>query len=162
MKKNYYVLLVMALSLLAGCARVQEETKTVEEAEFENAKEFITQMGYDTSDLYKCADGYVVEGDILITDEYIEDFKNRPQTRHTFNKAGQIVALNKLSIIVAPFPNYGNEGFVNVVDDAIKYWNEKSECNIVLDKYDGFSTLSIKFEERDDDRNTLIFLNHPV
>lgn len=157
MKKTYLLMLIIAMAIIAGCVRVQDNVKSAEELEFEKAKELITQMGYDTSDVYKGHYGYVVEGDILITHEYLDDYLKMPQTRHTFNKGGRMVSLNNQNINLT---GYNNAEYLRVLEQAAQYWNEKAGCNIKF-ATNATTLMSVSFEDFPNDAGTLMMVTPP-
>ena len=52
----------------------------------------ISSLGYDIADIEKTDDGYLVEGDIWLTDEWLEEAGQQPQTRLTQHNKGYLTS----------------------------------------------------------------------
>lgn len=82
MKKTLIFLFVSFL--MAACVSENETIQSPAESQYARDVAIINSMGYDTTDVYQIKEGYVVEGDILLTREHLDSF-DTPQTRQTFN-----------------------------------------------------------------------------
>lgn len=85
-------------------------------------------MGYDVADIRRAEDGYIVEGDIWLTQKHLDDFENALQIRHSFNQEDQVVSEDRQNInITLNGWNYQLD-----VARAMDYWNEFANCNITF------------------------------
>ena len=122
-------------------------------------------MGYDISDIRSAANGYIVEGDILLTQRHLDEFESRVQTRQNFNQYWLTVSKDNQKIqINSAFPYVD---FSLDCLDAIQYWNEKSQCSIVLSGAGGNSIIDIitepfKTVDGYEDFNTLMLVTPPT
>ena len=112
-----------------------------EQLKYEQDMNTIREMGYDTSESFAVKDGYVVEGDILLTSKHLEDFLSAPQTRHTRN--GNYFVGKDLQIL---YVTYGGPNFNEKIFEAMEYWNENAQCNIVFDDKNWMHKISIREE----------------
>lgn len=112
-----------------------------EQLKYEQDMNTIREMGYDTSEAFAVKDGYVVEGDILLTSKHLEDFLSAPQTRHTRN--GNYFVGKDLQIL---YVTYGGPNFNEKIFEAMEYWNENAQCNIVFDDKNWMHKISIREE----------------
>ena len=112
-----------------------------EQLKYEQDMNTIREMGYDTSEAFAVKDGYVVEGDILLTSKHLEDFLSAPQTRHTRN--GNYFVGKDLQIL---YVTYGGPNFNEKIIEAMEYWNENAQCNIVFDDKNWMHKISIREE----------------
>jgi hypothetical protein len=64
-------LLVAAVVVIVSCSKTKDVTPANDISAEVKAK--IQALGFSTSSVVKDADGYIVEGDILLTDEYLND-----------------------------------------------------------------------------------------
>ena len=112
-----------------------------EQLKYEQDMNTIREMGYDTSEAFAVKDGYVVEGDILLTSKHLEDFLSAPQTRHTRN--GNYFVGKDLQIL---YVTYGGPNFNEKLFEAMEYWNENAQCNIVFDDKNWMHKISIREE----------------
>ena len=112
-----------------------------EQLKYEQDMNTIREMGYDTSEAFAVKDGYVVEGDILLTSKHLEDFLAAPQTRHTRN--GNYFVGKDLQIL---YVTYGGPNFNEKIFEAMEYWNENAQCNIVFDDKNWMHKISIREE----------------
>ena len=112
-----------------------------EQLKYEQDMNTIREMGYDTSEAFAVKDGYVVEGDILLTSKHFEDFLSAPQTRHTRN--GNYFVGKDLQIL---YVTYGGPNFNEKIFEAMEYWNENAQCNIVFDDKNWMHKISIREE----------------
>ena len=112
-----------------------------EQLKYDQDMNTIREMGYDTSEAFAVKDGYVVEGDILLTSKHLEDFLSAPQTRHTRN--GNYFVGKDLQIL---YVTYGGPNFNEKIFEAMEYWNENAQCNIVFDDKNWMHKISIREE----------------
>jgi hypothetical protein len=71
MKLQKFTLVAVVFSVLGLSACQQEESIVKKEDVSQQTLDKIYQMGFGTNDVKKVADGYLVEGDILLTDELL-------------------------------------------------------------------------------------------
>lgn len=140
MKKTLIFLFVSFL--MAACVSENETVQSPAESQYARDVAIINSMGYDTTDIYQISDGYVVEGDILLTRKHIDGYEahQAQQTRQTFNLFDYKVSEEKQNIVV----EYNTGVTYNIEHmEAIRYWNEKSKCNIVLSCLVGDATIEV-------------------
>ena len=127
---------------VVSCGReTAPEPCSPERIKYEQDMNTIREMGYDTSEAFAVKDGYVVEGDILLTSKHLEDFLSAPQTRHTRN-GNYFVAKEYQTLYVSVAGSNLNDKVV----EAMEYWNENSQCNIVFDDKNWMYQISIREE----------------
>ena len=113
---------------------------------------FIASLGYDVADIEKTGDGYLVEGDIWLTGEWLADARKQPQTRLTQHNQGTLVKKDfwdKLFLdpnsVASSLPFW-----YNPVADAMYQWNNlnRTSCKIEISNTSsaGFQQIAIKFE----------------
>ena len=141
--KTFYSFAAAALMFsVVSCGRETAlEPCSPEQLKYEQDMNTIREMGYDTSEAFAVKDGYVVEGDILLTSKHLEDFLSAPQTRHTRN--GNYFVGKDLQIL---YVTYGGPNFNEKIFDAMEYWNENAQCNIVFDDKNWMHKISIREE----------------
>lgn len=128
--REFLLLLAVCALAFSSCTNDEENTaKSEAQTKYEQDMCLIRQMGYDVSEIQKISDGYIVEGDICLTHRHLDDFKSMPQTRHTFNWQGFEVSKERQTIRVR---THAGE-YDNDVASAIGYWNQVSDCNIILE-----------------------------
>lgn len=138
MKKSFAVLccclLLCNLSCVQEHASSNDNTLGDDGVPIEVATAIIEEMGFDVSDLMVVEDGYLVEGDILLTPQHVESFLNAPKTRIAQHMSGNVVSTDKLPYIrVECSSNDGVRFDPNTpCADAINYWNTYSQCNVIL------------------------------
>ena len=88
MKRLLFSIVIGVLSIGTACVRQgnPDTTKSPEQLQYERAVYLIKEMGYDISDIRSAANGYIVEGDILLTQRHLDEFESRVQTRQNFNQ----------------------------------------------------------------------------
>ena len=126
MKRLLFSIVIGVLSIGTACVRQgnPDTTKSPEQLQYERAVYLIKEMGYDISDIRSAANGYIVEGDILLTQRHLDEFESRVQTRQNFNQYWLTVSKDNQKIqINSAFPYVD---FSLDCLDAIQYWNEKS------------------------------------
>ena len=118
--KTFYSFAAAALMFsVVSCGRETAlEPCSPEQLKYEQDMDTIREMGYDTSEAFAVKDGYVVEGDILLTSKHLEDFLSAPQTRHTRN--GNYFVGKDLQIL---YVTYGGPNFNEKIFEAMEYWN---------------------------------------
>ena len=129
------------LSVVSCGRETALEPCSPEQLKYEQDMNTIREMGYDTSEAFAVKDGYVVEGDILLTSKHLEDFLSAPQTRHTRN--GNYFVGKDLQIL---YVTYGGPNFNEKIFEAMEYWNENAQCNIVFDDKNWMHKISIREE----------------
>ena len=141
--KTFYSFAAAALMFsVVSCGRETAlEPCSPEQLKYEQDMNTIREMGYDTSEAFAVKDGYVVEGDILLTSKHLEDFLSAPQTRHTRN--GNYFVGKDLQIL---YVTYGGPNFNEKIFEAMEYWNENAQCNIVFDDKNWMHKISIREE----------------
>ena len=141
--KTFYSFAAAALMFsVVSCGRETAlEPCSPEQLKYEQDMNTIREMGYDTSEAFAVKDGYVVEGDILLTSKHLEDFLSAPQTRHTRN--GNYFVGKDLQIL---YVTYGGPNFNEKIFEAMEYWNENAQCNIVLVDKNWMHKISIREE----------------
>lgn len=95
--------------------------------------EFISSLGYDVSDLEKTDDGYLVEGDIWLPDEWLEQAREQPKTRLSRHSMVQPVSQqyqDKLYLNVVGSPAFWDKPITKAIDN----WNDLRNCNIQVGK----------------------------
>lgn len=112
----------------------------------------ISSLGYDIADIEKTDDGYLVEGDIWLTDEWLEEAGQQPQTRLTQHNKGYIVSQqyqNKLYMNVGNLTS-SSALWTNPATDAIARWNTVAKCYIFISNTSGsnLQEIKIKFENK--------------
>lgn len=114
--------------------------------------EFISSIGYDVSDIEKADDGYLVEGDIWLTAEWLADAKQqRPETRLSKHTGGSLVVQqyqNKLCVDMSNFTVVSSLWTVPVVN-AINQWNSLSKCYIDIINVTGGGRQELKITFKD-------------
>ena len=83
MKKILFFSLV-ALSLYS-CKKTSEETSAIDAVSVET-KAKISALGFSTANVHKTADGYLVEGDILLNDEVLNSTPDQSLLRIAENE----------------------------------------------------------------------------
>ncbi len=167
MKRLLFSIIIGVLSIGTACVRQgnPNTTKSPEQLQYERAVYLIKEMGYDISDIRSAANGYIVEGDILLTQRHLDEFESRVQTRQNFNQYWLTVSKDNQKIqINSAFPYVD---FSLDCLDAIQYWNEKSQCSIVLSGAGGNSIIDIitepfKTVDGYEDFNTLMLVTPPT
>lgn len=148
------VCMLCACAALASCQKndpAVDESADLRSRQSREDIAFIASLGYDTEDIEKTGDGYLVEGDIWLTDAWLEDARSQPGTRLTQHHAGNLVGQtyqNKL------FLNLSNLSIVsalwnNPATVAANQWNALANCYINI----GFGTsgdaeIKIQFADR--------------
>ena len=131
--------------------------------------DLIASLGYDTGDLIKLDDGYLVEGDIWLTDAWLAEAGEWLQTRLTQLGAGQLVSQayqNKLYMNIYS-TNSPNIFWNRPTEEAIDQWNNiDAKCYIDIAKdYSGMrQEISIVFAGKwdfDNSTKTLIKVTPP-
>lgn len=114
--------------------------------------EFISTLGYDVSDIEKADDGYLVEGDIWLTAEWLADAKQqRPETRLSKHTGGSLVAQqyqNKLYVDMSNFTVVSSL-WTGPVVNAINQWNSLSKCYIDIINVTGGDRQELKITFKD-------------
>lgn len=108
--------------------------------------ELISSLGYDVSNIEKTDDGYLVEGDIWLTDEWLEEAGQQPQTRLTQHNNGFLVRQdyqNKLFIDVGNLTS-SSALWANPATNAIAQWNAVANCYISISNTSGGNLQEIK------------------
>ena len=167
MKRLLFSIVIGVLSIGTACVRQgnPDTAKSPEQLQYERAVCLIKEMGYDISDIRSAANGYIVEGDILLTQRHLDEFESRVQTRQNFNINWFKVSPDNQEIqINSSFPYVD---FSLDCLDAIQYWNEKSQCSIVLSGAGGNSIIDIitepfKTVDGYEDFNTLMLVTPPT
>ena len=119
MKTFLFICSRSAYVFRSSCGRETAlEPCSPEQLKYEQDMNTIREMGYDTSEAFAVKDGYVVEGDILLTSKHLEDFLSAPQTRHTRN--GNYFVGKDLQIL---YVTYGGPNFNEKIFEAMEYWN---------------------------------------
>lgn len=155
MKKVYFLLSVCAL-FLSSCVNDEgNQVQTPQQAKQERDLYLIRQMGYDVSDIRQAEDGYIVEGDIWLTQRHLDEFDQAKQTRHSFNWEDQEVSKDRQTInITVSGWRYNND-----VARAMDYWNAVANCNITF-ATNGSGSINLT-EEYDSDPSKLLLVNPP-
>lgn len=114
--------------------------------------ELISSLGYDVSDIEKTDDGYLVEGDIWLTDEWLEEAGQQPKTRLTKHNKGYLVSQpyqNKLYMNVGNLTS-SSALWANPATSAIAQWNAVSNCYISISNTSGgnLQEIKIRFENK--------------
>ena len=107
MKRLLFSIVIGVLSIGTACVRQgnPDTTKSPEQLQYERAVYLIKEMGYDISDIRSAANGYIVEGDILLTQRHLDEFESRVQTRQNFNQYWLTVSKDNQKIqINSAFP----------------------------------------------------------
>ena len=88
MKRLLFSIVIGVLFMGTACVRQgnPDAAKSPEQLQYERAVYLIKEMGYDISDIRSAANGYIVEGDILLTQRHLDEFESRVQTRQNFNQ----------------------------------------------------------------------------
>ena len=167
MKRLLFSIVIGVLFMGTACVRQgnPDAAKSPEQLQYERAVYLIKEMGYDISDIRSAANGYIVEGDILLTQRHLDEFESRVQTRQNFNQYWLTVSKDNQKIqINSAFPYVD---FSLDCLDAIQYWNEKSQCSIVLSGAGGNSIIDIitepfKTVDGYEDFNTLMLVTPPT
>lgn len=140
--KTFYSFAAAALMFSAiSCGREETapEPCSPEQLKYEQDMNTIREMGYDTSEAFAVKDGYVVEGDILLTTKHLEDFLSAPRTRHTSN-GNYFVAKEYQTLYIT----FSGSNLTDKVLKAMDYWNENAQCNIVFDDKNWMRKISIR------------------
>lgn len=113
--------------------------------------ELISSLGYDVSNIEKTDDGYLVEGDIWLTDEWLEEAGPQPKTRLTQHNNGFLVRQdyqNKLFIDVGNLTS-SSALWTNPATSAIAQWNAVTNCYISISNTSGnLQEIKIRFENK--------------
>lgn len=99
----------------------------------------ISSLGYDIADIEKTDDGYLVEGDIWLTDEWLEETGQQPQTRLTQHNKGYLISQqyqNKLYMNVGNLTS-SSALWTNPATNAIAQWNAVAKCYISISNTSG-------------------------
>ena len=112
----------------------------------------ISSLGYDIADIEKTDDGYLVEGDIWLTDEWLEEAGQQPQTRLTQHNKGYLISQqyqNKLHMNVGNLTS-SSALWTNPATNAIAQWNAVAKCYISISNTSGsnLQEIKIKFENK--------------
>ena len=107
-------ILFVAVSL-TSCQKADPQMNNSSEQMSEQMKQdiaLISSLGYDIADIEKTDDGYLVEGDIWLTDEWLEEAGQQPQTRLTQHNKGYLISQqyqNKLHMNVGNLTSSSNQ-----------------------------------------------------
>lgn len=112
----------------------------------------ISSLGYDVAGIEKTDDGYLVEGDIWLTDEWLEEAGQQPQTRLTQHNKGYLVSQqyqNKLYMNVGNLTS-SSALWANPATNAIAQWNAVAKCYISISNTPGsnLQEIKIRFENK--------------
>jgi len=121
MKKILFFSLI-AVSLYS-CKKTGEDNASTDNISADT-KAKIANLGFGTSDIHKTADGYIVEGDILLTDELLNSTPDQSLLRIANNEQYRTTNLvkNLPRVITVKVTNLGS-AFVSGADLAISRYN---------------------------------------
>jgi len=121
MKKILFFSLI-ALSLYS-CKKTGEDNASSDNISADT-KAKIANLGFGTSDIHKTADGYIVEGDILLTDELLNSNPDQSLLRIANNEQYRTTNLvkNLPRVITVKVTNLGT-AFISGADLAISRYN---------------------------------------
>lgn len=147
-------ILFAALSL-ASCQKTDPQIDSSSGRMSEQMKRdiaLISSLGYDVAGIEKTDDGYLVEGDIWLTDEWLEEAEQQPQTRLTQHNKGYLVSQqyqNKLYINVGNLTS-SSALWANPATNAIAQWNAVAKCYISISNTPGsnLQEIKIRFENK--------------
>ena len=114
-----------ALLLFSSCEDHQEGKPTAEAGISAEVLASIQKLGFSTQDVHKVATGYVVEGDILLTDELLRSTPDQMLLRTPAEEQYRTINLvSRLprTLIVKVDPNLP-AGFVTATNEAIRRFN---------------------------------------
>ncbi len=122
------VLLLMATTFITSCVSDDSQSSLNEEIS-QDVLAQIKQLGFSTADVQKVEEGYLVEGDIILTNENLQAVPNSPLLRiageeqyHTFN----LVTGLPRTITVTTSGSNITTGLSNAIDAAIARYNAES------------------------------------
>ncbi len=113
---------------------------------------FISSLGYDVGGIEKSGDGYLVEGDIWLTGEWLTDARKQPQTRLTQHNQGTLIKKDYWDqLYLDPYSLSSTLVFwLNPTTDAINQWNnlDRIKCKIMISNTPGsdYQQINLKFE----------------
>lgn len=147
-------ILFVAVSL-TSCQKADPQMNNSSEQMSEQMKQdiaLISSLGYDIADIEKTDDGYLVEGDIWLTDEWLEEAGQQPQTRLTQHNKGYLISQqyqNKLHMNVGNLTS-SSALWTNPATNAIAQWNAVAKCYISISNTSGsnLQEIKIKFENK--------------
>lgn len=147
-------ILFVAVSL-TSCQKADPQMNNSSEQMSEQMKQdiaLISSLGYDIADIEKTDDGYLVEGDIWLTDEWLEEAGQQPQTRLTQHNKGYLTSQqyqNKLYMNVGNLTS-SSALWTNPATNAIAQWNAVAKCYISISNTSGsnLQEIKIKFENK--------------
>ena len=129
-------ILFVAVSL-TSCQKADPQMNNSSEQMSEQMKQdiaLISSLGYDIADIEKTDDGYLAEGDIWLTDEWLEEAGQQPQTRLTQHNKGYLISQqyqNKLHMNVGNLTS-SSALWTNPATNAIAQWNAVAKCYISI------------------------------
>ncbi len=142
MKRNYFVLLVVALIILAiGCQKKNEivtsgpKKSTVSVVKDSSVISFFKSLGFKTNNIVEKDSIYIAEGDISFNKVYVLNQIKKGKTtdevgRHSYQS---LISQNRTNIYVRVAPNiitFAN--YDNAVREAIRQWNSVTNCRVNL------------------------------
>lgn len=153
MRKILFLLSGSLLWLLSACVRDEGSAEEMAQRGVV-APDVITViegMGFDVSDLKMVEGGYLVEGDIVLTQQHIDYYMNAPKTRISQNRYRNVVGQDKLPNLRVEYTSEDFSQFDPLIPcaKAMGYWNTYSGCNVFLSDYEGEAVLRVSFRHLD-------------
>lgn len=146
--------ILLAVGLATACQQTDSQMDDLIDGTSKQTKEdiaFISSLGYDVGSIEKSGDGYLVEGDIWLTCEWLADARKQPQTRLTQHNQGTLVKKDYWDKLYLDPYSLSNTLFfwLNPTTDAVNQWNNlnRATCRIAISIIagDGFQEIKIKF-----------------
>ena len=147
--------ILFAAVSLTSCQKTNSEMDQTSAQMTEQMKQdidFISSLGYDVADIEKADDGYLVEGDIWLTDQWLQDIRQEPQTRLNQHNRGYLVSpqyQNKLYLDINNLTT-ASALWSNPATNAMTQWNSLAKCYISIYNTSGSNRqeIKIKFENK--------------
>ncbi|GGK59354.1 M57 family metalloprotease [Rufibacter glacialis] len=130
MKKNYRIKMLICALLLGSTACSLNEEEVVEKAAISKEKlQQIYDMGFGTSDVKVVEGGYLVEGDILLTDEQLnsqQDAKFLRVSETEQYRTTNLVSVGTGRTIKVAISTSLPTAYVTALDEAIRRYNAEN------------------------------------
>lgn len=129
MKRKTFIMLTLAVAFMLNACQKKQETAVAEDRTVNDQEVLakISEMGFSTENVIRADDGYIVEGDILITQSRLENFHQgimlRIASDEQYRTTELVTGLPR--VITVSLASNMPSNFGPAIDEAIDRYNDE-------------------------------------